>query len=198
MSFAPATFRGAARSTGMSRAFVKEDSAAPEAVLERPVSAAPNRVTARGLKLIEDELARLKAALDAAGYKGSALLPPPPSDGSPEPPDVQALRRDARYWSHRRATAQVEEAPADPHAAGFATRVTIRRTAEVQMLDIVGEDEADPAHGRIAWTSPLARALDGAEPGDAIEFEAGGGVQTVAVLKVEAITDASPLDSTHP
>ena len=171
----------------MSRAFVKEDSDAPEAVLERPVSAAPNRVTEHGLKAIEGELARIEAQ-----------LPPPPEHGSPEPPEVQALRRDARYWSQRRASAQVEEAPADPQAAGFATRVTIRRAAEVQTLDIVGEDEADPAHGRIAWTSPLARALDGAEPGDAIEFEAGGGVQTVAVLKVEAITDASPLDSTHP
>lgn len=171
----------------MSRAFVKEDSDAPEAVLERPVSAAPNRVTVRGLEAIEDELARIEGQ-----------LPPPPNDGSPEPPDIQALRRDARYWAQRRATAQVEEAPTDPQAAGFATRVTIRRAAEVQMLDIVGEDEADPTHGRIAWTSPIARAIDGAEPGDAIEFEAGGGVQTLEVLKVEAITDASPLDSTHP
>ena len=171
----------------MSRAFVKEDSDAPEAVIERPVSAAPNRVTERGLEAIEDELARIEGQ-----------LPPPPETSSPESPEIQALRRDARYWSQRRATAQVEEAPADPQAAGFATRVTIRRDGREQVLDIVGEDEADPAHGRVAWTSPLARALDGAEPGDAIEFEAGGGMQTVEVLKVEAITDASPLDSTHP
>lgn len=162
----------------MSRAFIKEDSAAPEAVLERPVSAAPNRVTARGLKLIEDELARIEA-----------LLPPPPADGSPEPPDVQALRRDARYWSQRRASAQVEEIPADPKGAGFATRVTIRRDGAEQALDIVGEDEADPAHGRLAWTSPLARALDGAEPGETVELEVGGAVQTIEVLKVEPVSE---------
>lgn len=164
----------------MSRAFVKEDTDAPEAVLERPVSAAPNRVTVRGLEAIEDELARIEAQ-----------LPPPPEDGSPEPLEIQALRRDARYWSQRRATAQVEEAPTDPHAAGFATHVTIRREGEQHELDIVGEDEADPAHGRIAWTSPLARAIDGAEPGDEVEMEAGGSVQMLEVLKVEAITEAA-------
>ena len=164
----------------MSRAFVREDTDAPEAALERPVSAAPNRVTVRGLKAIEDELARIEGQ-----------LPPPPDDGSTEVPDIQALRRDARYWSQRRASAQVEETPADPHGAGFATRVTIRRDDVEQTLDIVGEDEADPAHGRIAWTSPLARALDGAEPGDEVEVEAGGGVQMIEVLKVEAIADAN-------
>ena len=162
----------------MSRAFVKEDTDAPEAVIERPVSTAPNRVTGRGLKAIADELARIEAQ-----------LPPPPEDGSPEPPEIQALRRDARYWGLRRATAQIEAAPADPQAVGFATRVTIRRDGHEQVLDIVGEDEADPAHGRIAWTSPLARALDGAEPGDEVELEAGGGVQMIEVLKVEPMGD---------
>ncbi|MEO8547699.1 MAG: GreA/GreB family elongation factor [Sphingomicrobium sp.] len=164
----------------MSRAFVKEDSAAPEAVLERPVSAAPNRVTARGLKLIEDELARIEA-----------LLPPPPGDGSPEPADVQAQRRDARYWSQRRASAQVEDAPGSPQAAAFATRVTIRRDGVEQALDIVGEDEADPSDGRIAWTSPLARALDGAEAGETVELEAGGGVHAIEVVKVEALQEGT-------
>ena len=164
----------------MSRAFVKEDTDVPETVIERPVSAAPNRVTVRGLKAIEDELSWIEAQ-----------LPPPPEDGLPEPPEIQALRRDARYWSQRRASAQVEEAPTDPQAAGFATRVTIRRDADEQVLDIVGEDEADPAHGRIAWTSPLARAIDGAEAGDEVELEAGGSVQMIEVLKIEPISDES-------
>jgi transcription elongation GreA/GreB family factor len=31
---------------------------------------------------------------------------------------------------------------------------------------IVGEDEADPAQGRIAWTAPVARVLLGAAVGD--------------------------------
>ena len=31
---------------------------------------------------------------------------------------------------------------------------------------IVGEDEAEPEAGRIAWTAPVARALLGGEPGE--------------------------------
>ena len=30
----------------------------------------------------------------------------------------------------------------------------------------MGEDEADPSAGRIAWTAPVAQALLGSEPGD--------------------------------
>ncbi len=164
----------------MSRAFVKEDSTAPEQMLERPVSAAPNRVTERGLVLIEGELARIEA-----------LLPPPPADGAPEPDELQVLRRDARYWAQRRATAQVEQAPDEPCWVGFATRVRLRRDGAEQILDIVGEDEADPADGKIAWTAPLARALDQAEVGDEVEFEAGGRVQAMTVLAI------APLGSTR-
>ena len=50
----------------MSRAFVKEDDGSrPEALPELPVSAAPNLVTARGLRLIEARIAELEAALAA-------------------------------------------------------------------------------------------------------------------------------------
>ena len=70
--------------------------------------------------------------------------------------------------------------------ASFGTRVTIERGGESQVRLIVGEDEADPREGRIAWTGPLARALDGAEPGDEVELEAGGRQELLRVLTVEA------------
>ncbi len=35
---------------------------------------------------------------------------------------------------------------------------------------IVGDDEADPATGRIAFSAPLARAVIGAETGDVMPF----------------------------
>ena len=72
----------------MSRAFVKEDNDAPlPPPLERLVSSAPNLVTPRGAQLIEDEVARLEAALAAA----------------PEAEEETALRRDLRYWIARHA-----------------------------------------------------------------------------------------------
>lgn len=141
----------------MSRAFVREDGEAPPPPpLERAVSAAPNRVTPRGLRAIGDEIARLEAAL-----------------GAGQDAEVEAqLRRDLRYWTVRRASAQPMAHDPAPREAGFGARVTIRRGGAVQVVEIVGEDEADPACGRIGWTSPLARALDGALPGETVELGA--------------------------
>lgn len=155
----------------MSRAFVREDDGAPPPPpLERPISAAPNRVPPRGATLIDSEVARLEAAL-AGTVDGEA----------------DSLRRDLRYWTARRASAQVVEPPAAPDAAGFGTAVRIRRDGEESRVAIVGEDEADPEAGLIAWTSPLARALEEAEAGDVVELAAGGRNVAVEVLAVEPI-----------
>jgi transcription elongation GreA/GreB family factor len=154
----------------VSRAFVKEVDDAPEPPPpERTASAAPNLVTPRGARLIDDAIAEIEAAL-----------------GRAEGEEEARLRRDLRYWTLRRSTAQVIAPDPHPAAAGFGTRVTIRRGVLVRDIRIVGEDEADPAHGRIAWTAPLARALDGAEKGDVVELEAGGRVEEVVVLGVSA------------
>jgi transcription elongation factor GreB len=150
----------------MSRAFVREDSDAPEpGPPERPVSSLPNRVTPRGLRLIDVEIDRLESSL-AAGQDAA---------------DEAALRRDLRYWTLRRASAHPVPHDPDPRSARFGAKVTIRRGAAVQVLEIVGEDEADPAQGRLSWTSPLARALDGAEPGETVELDGGGSVDLLAV-----------------
>lgn len=155
----------------MSRAFVKEDDQAPpEPAIERPVSTAPNRVTARGARLIDEEIERLEAALAA----------------EPGEEEEGALRRDLRYWTTRRASAQLVDPVEAPEAVAFGTRVTIRRGNEVQEVEVVGEDEADPAEGRIAWTSPLARALDESEPGETVELEAGGRAEAIRVIGVSA------------
>ena len=153
----------------MSRAFVKEDSdTPPPAPLERAVSNAPNLVTPRGARLIDEEIVRLEAAL-AAG---------------PDADDDTLLRRDLRYWTARRISAQLRLPDAEPRAAGFGARVTIERGGLVRVVEIVGEDEADPAQGRIGWTSPLARALEGAEAGDSVEVAAGDRRETIGVRDV--------------
>ena len=54
-----------------------------------------------------------------------------------------------------------------------------------QRISIVGVDEADPAAGRVAFVSPIARALIGARVGDEVSFGAGG-----ARLRVVAIAPA--------
>ena len=48
---------------------------------------------------------------------------------------------------------------------------------------IVGEDEADPKDGLIAWTAPLARAIDGARVGEEIDMVVGRS-ETVTMLSI--------------
>jgi transcription elongation GreA/GreB family factor len=141
----------------MSRAFVREDDQAqPEAPPELKVSNLPNWVTPRGLQMID---AKLKALEDALAE-------------GPEEADAAWIRRDQRYWTHQRASAQLAPPlPPDPDEVAFGARVTIARgEGPEEIIEIVGEDEADPAAGRLSWTSPLARALMGAAVGEVVEL----------------------------
>jgi transcription elongation GreA/GreB family factor len=155
----------------MSRAFVKEpDEAAPERLSELPVSAQPNLVTRRGLELIEKQLKRIEREL-AAG---------------PDEATVARLRRDQRYWSARHASARLTGPDPGSGEVGFGSRVTVRRDGRApETLEIVGEDEADPASGRLAWVSPIAAALMGAERGDIVEVGPREPPTQVEVLEVE-------------
>jgi transcription elongation factor GreA len=49
---------------------------------------------------------------------------------------------------------------------------------------IVGEDEADIRAGRIAVTSPIARALIGKSEGDVVEVTAPGGIRSYEIVAV--------------
>jgi transcription elongation factor GreB len=48
---------------------------------------------------------------------------------------------------------------------------------------IVGEDESDPNTGLIAWTAPLARALDGSRVGEEVDLKVGWD-ETVTLLAI--------------
>ena len=67
-----------------------------------------------------------------------------------------------------------------PAQVGFGTAATIlREDGRRQRLAIVGEDEASPGEGRIAYTSPMARALLGRAVGELVEIP-GGEAEIVA------------------
>ena len=136
----------------MSRAFVKEDDEAVEDLPERPVSAAPNLVTAEGLAAIEAEVAQLEVALTGAGEDRS---------------ERARIGRDLRYWIARRGSAHVVAPLADSDQVRFGCTVTVERDdGRRQVFRIVGEDEADPQKGTLSHVSPLAQALLGKSAGD--------------------------------
>jgi transcription elongation GreA/GreB family factor len=158
----------------MSRAFVREDDQAPpEAPPELKVSNLPNWVTPQGLRMIDAKLEELEAAL-AAG---------------PDEAEEAWIRRDLRYWTHQRAGAQLAPPlPAEADQVAFGARVTIvRGDGPQETIDIVGEDEADPAAGKVSWTSPLARALMGAEVGEVVELGDRNPPVEIEVLSIAPI-----------
>ena len=82
---------------------------------------------------------------------------------------IAAAAREIRYWSARRASAQLVPASGDTSEVRFGATVTIvRDDGREQTFRIVGEDEADPAKGSISYVSPLARAMLGKIVGDVI------------------------------
>lgn len=159
----------------MSVAFTKEgDSEATAADLpDRPISTHPNLVTAEGLAAIEAELANARAAFADARHEGGIEA---------DRTAMARATRDLRYWSARRASAQLTER--DPAKAGvvqFGDRVTLEREdGREQVWRIVGEDEADPKAGTVSWVSPLAQALLGKPVGEVVTV-AGSEVELVAI-----------------
>jgi transcription elongation GreA/GreB family factor len=158
----------------MSVAFTREEDLESQAadLPDRPISPHPNLVTASGLAAIEQALAEAKEAYATARAAG---------DISTDRTPMARATRDLRYWSARRATAQLSEPEPLIGQVQFGRTVEVERDdGRRQTFRIVGEDEADPAQGRISYVSPLARALMGVAVGDVVTV--GGG--EVEVLQV--------------
>lgn len=154
----------------MSRAFVKEPDGleAFDELPERLVSDNPNLVTEEGLKYIEAEVERLSRAYADAQASGDRAA-------------LNVAARDLRYWTARRASAELVPAPRDTSEVRFGASVTFEREdGRRQTYRIVGEDEADPAKGTLSYVSPLARALLGKTVGDTARAGAGE-VEIVAI-----------------
>jgi transcription elongation GreA/GreB family factor len=151
----------------MSRAFVNEDHTKPEPPPEKVVSPHRNLVTPAGLAQMDAKLAELNAALATISDQEAIVL----------------VQRDLRYWRARRATAEIGPGPDDAEEIGFGSTVILKRDGKIETLQIVGEDEAEPALGKLSWVSPLARALMGLGEGDEGEF--GGRVVEVIAVKNE-------------
>jgi transcription elongation factor GreB len=155
----------------MSRAFVKEeDNVALEQPRELELGDGPNLVTERGFAQIVGKVASLESEL--AGTTDEATR--------------NRLARDLRYWSARRASAEIVSPPEGDQVA-FGSRVTLSRNGRRQTLEIVGEDEADPAQGRINWRAPLVDAILGAKVGETVTWEDRDPPEEIEILKVEKI-----------
>jgi len=162
----------------MSRAFVNEDHAAAQAdqPVERRVSDQPNYVTASGLRHVQQRGGgpnAVRRALQAQGERG----------------DKQRLadtERDLRYFGARVQSAQVVPAATSRSKVQIGSRVRfVDEQGQEQVVQLVGEDEADAGRGMINWGSPLGRALLGAGPGDEVLWRRPAGDQMIEVVGIE-------------
>jgi transcription elongation GreA/GreB family factor len=158
----------------MSVAFTKESDA--EAVAanlpDRPIPAHANLVTSVGLAQIDAALKAARAAYDEARSAETITT---------DRTAMAQATRELRYWSARRASAQLIETRPPDGQAGFNTRITFEyEDGRSARFHIVGDDEADPSQGRISWAAPVARALTGKAIGDVVRLP-GGEAEITAV-----------------
>jgi transcription elongation GreA/GreB family factor len=145
----------------VSRAFVKEsDGTDGQELPELQVSPHRNLVTPAGRRQIEANVERLQAELSS-------------SRAAEDRAAIARIQRDLRYWNERLRTAEIVAAVASD-VVRFGSTVTLEKKDSRRVeYQIVGEDEADPARGKISYVAPIAKLLIGASEGDSIALPDG-------------------------
>jgi transcription elongation factor GreB len=162
----------------VSKAFTDEE-AGEDAPLVRPRAllppGVPNYVTRAGLLALRAELEALQSerarlsALANEKERGRAL-------------GALAARRAA--LEERIATAELAPQPESLGVVRFGATVTVSGPDGERRHEIVGVDEADPAQGKIAFTSPLARSLLGRSAGERVKLATPRGREEVEITAV--------------
>jgi len=137
----------------------------------------PNYVTARGLALLRAELAQQDAR------RADAERAP---EGAGRTQRLAVLAQQRALLEQRIASAELVPLPPEPRdTVRFGASVRVEGEADVRCYRIVGVDEADASRGRIAFVSPLARALLGRAVGDQVRLRAPRGEQELEIVAVD-------------
>jgi transcription elongation GreA/GreB family factor len=159
----------------MSRAFVKEEDNIADEVPELMHSPHPNYVTPRGFRLLHQQLQDIEAALSELGRPVAGAVG---ADGKlVDRQQRSVLERNLRYVRERIARAIPIDPAAQPrdHVAFGALVETVDDDEQTRRFEIVGEDEADPAVGRLSWVSPVSIALSDARIGETVTWKRPAG-----------------------
>ena len=70
---------------------------------------------------------------------------------------------------------------------GATVKLEDENSGEEKHYQIVGDQEADVASGKISISSPISRALIGKEEGDSVEVAAPGGARAYEILSVQYV-----------
>jgi transcription elongation factor GreB len=101
---------------------------------------------------------------------------------------LREIDRRIGWLSKRMKNAVVVDAAQQPERGKvyFGATVTLADEDDNErVVTLVGEDETDAAAGRIAWTSPIGRAIRGASVGDARRVTLPGGERELEIVRIE-------------
>jgi len=165
----------------MSRGFVREGDQEPTPIIPERAplpDGIPNYVTAEGLRLLQEEL-------DGYEEEKAELL----KEGKLEQHrvDVRVLDIKMSMVEERIRTAQEVEVDKRESAARFGMLVGYRlgSNGPINRFRIVGVDEADVKQGKIAFTSPIAKALIGMKAGEIKDWQLGVETRRLELVEVE-------------
>jgi transcription elongation GreA/GreB family factor len=167
----------------MSRAKENDEELTAGELPERPLSAHPNYVTPQGLALLRARLAELHAERDQLAAAADPL----------QRQRLLEVKRDIRYFTAQLDRAELVDPAAQPHdEVHFGATVTlVDEDGRLHVFYIVGDDEADPAHNRLSWATPLARALIGARVGDSVKWQRPAGAAEVEIAAIDYAVGAA-------
>ena len=181
-----ATIAGAQRSTGMSRAFTKEDDVQP-APLVPPRAAlpagTPNYVTPRGLAQLRTERTALEAEHTAAEANHD--------NDTDRTHRLSLLNGRLALLAGRISSAKVIDPRTQPaKEVRFGATVRLRTVSGgtagfERSFTIVGVDEADVVAGKVGFVAPIARAIIGAKLGKTATLPLGPPPEVVEVVSID-------------
>ena len=184
----------------MSKAFTREDSAAPD---DDPDGEEPNPIppgsknylTPAGWKRMRDELSWLvkterpnvTSVVSWAAKLGDRSENADYQYGKKR---LREIDRRIRYLTKRLEAAEVVD-PAtreETDQVFFGATVTYANSAGDELtIRIVGIDETDPAQHYVSWISPIARALIKAREGESVSLRTPAGEELIEILEVRYV-----------
>ena len=169
----------------MSSAFLKNETADAPVVIPARAPLPPgatNYVTPHGLELLRSELSELEAE--------HARIQTEAGEENDRMRQLALLNGQLANLNQRIASAKVVDPVNQPHdEVRFGATVTIRtirgqtKRAE-RRFTIVGVDEADASRGCIAFTAPIARAMQGKRVGEEFPLRMAKGEDILAVIDI--------------
>jgi transcription elongation factor GreB len=177
----------------MSKAFVKDDAAAPETdEVEPPAppSFGKNYITAEGFERLQKEKRQLleverPEVVKTVTWAASLGDRSENADYIYGKRRLREIDRRVRFLIKRLEAAEiVRSSGRDTDQIFFGAQVRVRGASGERTVRIVGIDETDATKGDVSWISPMAKALIKAREGDSVVLRTPAGNEQLEILEV--------------